>query len=85
VTQSNGDDPVEYALSCEIDARLVRRMKRVAARNGGELLYAVICTYDETEDTSAELDDPETWGVEAELTCRTSCSAEVARRADRDG
>lgn len=79
----DGNDPIERALWCDAD-RPIRKMKRVAARNGGEVLYDVFCEYDEVEDDSWLADDPETWHVESVLTCSMWCSAEVGRRDDRE-
>jgi hypothetical protein len=80
----DGNSIVEVELWCEVDARLLRRMKRVAARNGGELLFDVVCEHDRILDDSVFADDPSTWRVETVLTCSTWCTAEVARRSDRD-
>jgi hypothetical protein len=80
----DGNSLVEIDLWCDVDTRLLRRMKRVAARNGGELLFDVECERERWLDDSPAADDPETWDVETALTCSTWCTAEVARRSDRD-
>lgn len=75
----NGNSIAERALWCGVDNRMLRRMKRQAARNGGELLIEFECFHDESHDTSSEHDDPDTNRVETELTCSTACYADVAR------
>ncbi len=80
----DGDSVVEVDLWCDVDDRLLRRMKRVAARNGGELLFDVTCEHDRYLDDSEFADDPDTWEIETALTCSTWCTAEVGRRTDRD-
>jgi hypothetical protein len=79
----DGSSAVDRSLWCDLDDRIIRQMKRVAARNGGELLIAAVCESDEFEDVSPEYDDPDTWQVETSLTCWTECFAEVARSSSR--
>lgn len=71
----DGTSFVEYALWCNLEDRLVRRMKRAAAREGGEFLVDVQCETYEEEDLS--------FG-ESDLYCETRCEAGVARRWEHD-
>ena len=80
----DGNDGILWGLWCDVDLRFERRMKRAAARAGGELLIGFDCEHDEFEDRGPEHDDPDTWAIETELTCRTRCTAEVARLISRD-
>ena len=74
---------LDYQLYCEVDDLLLRRMKRAAARNGGEMLVGVECFYEDIEDVYTVFDSG--WVYEqVELTCSTYCWAEVARHQDRD-
>ena len=70
----------EYALWCNVEDRLIRQMKRTAAREGGEYLVNVVCETFEEEDTSPIYDDPDTRRIETWLYCETYCEADVARR-----
>lgn len=71
---------LEEALSCDVENRLIRQMKRTAADEGGEFLVGLFCETTEDEDTSPIHDDPETSQVETAVYCETYCEAEVARR-----
>lgn len=80
----DGDSLLEIDLWCDVDTRLLRRMKRAAARNGGEVLFDVECEQERWIDDSPFADDPDTWEIETALMCSTWCTAEVGRRSDRD-
>lgn len=69
---------LEEALSCDVENRLIRRMKRAAADEGGEFLVALSCETTEDEDPTSVHDDPDTSQVA--VYCETYCEAEVARR-----
>lgn len=75
----DGSRLVERALSCDVEDRLVRQMKRTAAGEGGEFLVGLYCETTEEEDTSSIHDDPDTSRVETSLYCETYCEADVAR------
>lgn len=75
----NGNSITERALWCDVEERLIRRMRRTAAREGGEFLVDVYCSTFEDEDDSPVHDDPDTAIVETSLHCETYCEAEVAR------
>jgi len=49
---------LEEALSCEVEKRLIRQLKRTAADEGGEFLVALFCETIEDEETSSIDDDP---------------------------
>ena len=76
----NGNSITERSLWCDVDDRLIRRMRRTAAREGGEFLVDVYCSTFEDEDDSPIHDDPDTAIVETSLHCQTYCEAEVARQ-----
>ena len=71
----DGTSVVEYSLWCNLDDRLIRRMKRAAAREGGEFLVDVQCETYEEEETYADGSD---------LYCETWCEGSVARRWQHD-
>ncbi len=58
---------IEEALSCDVENRLIRQMKRTAADEGGEFLVALFCETTEEEE-------------EGSVYCETYCEADVARR-----
>lgn len=71
---------LEEALSCDVENRLIRRMKRAAADEGGEFLVGLFCETTEGEDADSVHDDPDTSEAETPVYCETYCEAEVARR-----
>lgn len=75
----DGSSFIQHALWCNVERRLIRRLKRTAAREGGEFLVALHCDTTEIEDDSPIHDDPETPSTETEIYCETYCTAEVAR------
>ncbi len=82
-TEGGEEDLLEVivaAIECSHRSRLERRCRRLAARNGGELLLGFSC---EVESESYDAWDGDGWSyTETEKT--TTCSAEVGRRIDRD-
>lgn len=78
-SEVDGSRAIARTLWCQPDRRLLRRMKRAAARNGGELLIDFQCAHEQEEDLDPIHDDPETSRVETELYCFTECTALVAR------
>lgn len=80
----DGNNILERILYCGVEHRLTRRMKRTAARNGGEFLVGLHCTVIEDEDDHPRHDDPTTDEVETHMYCETQCDAEVARRWEHD-
>lgn len=75
---------LEEALSCDVENRLIRQMKRTAADEGGEFLVGLFCETTEEEDNDSIYDDPDTSEVETAVYCETYCEAEVARRWQHD-
>lgn len=71
---------LEEALSCDVENRLIRRMKRAAADEGGEFLIRLSCETAEEEDDTSVYDDPDNGEDEIAVYCETYCEAEVARR-----
>lgn len=82
--ERGGEDGLAEKLATEIECahrrRLERRCRRLAAKNGGELLVGFECT--------VEFESFDAWDEEHGSYTRTdkttTCSAEVARRTDRD-
>lgn len=75
----NHNGLIERALYCDVEDRLIRRMKRAASDQGGEFLVDVLCETTQEEDNSSIHDDPETSEVESSVHCWTYCEADVAR------
>lgn len=73
-TEGYGSDPCNGLF--DLEARAERRMRRKAAKNGGELLIGSDCR--------GRIEEGEDLDGNYQQTCDMECSAEVARRLDRD-
>lgn len=85
-TTTHGDlaDALLSLLSCAPDRRLERRLRRTAAKSGGELLVGFGCS-DTVQTATHSVQDPNgDTTTQTETTVTTECSAQVARAYARD-